>query len=195
MNQPPSKTQAATTPVSSSPSAKPVLIIIFSFLGLCGLCGLLSTIANKRGSKTNTGTAPTSASRARSTNSSSSSAPSHTSSTKSNATDQQASETSQPELEIISLNWVRGGLGAVAVWQLTIKNNTRKKIGDLKYETRYYSESDKQLGPAGAPGQTKHTLQIVIEPNETRTLEVKDGFTHSDVAKAQFDLKSWRFIK
>ena len=98
-------------------------------------------------------------------------------------------------LELVRSRWEKGGFGAIAVWKVTIKNKSKKEIGDIKFRTSYFSETRNNVGKGGVDSLLgKDTIQKVIKPGQTRTLEVNDGFVHSEAETANFELVSWRIL-
>lgn len=104
------------------------------------------------------------------------------------------SSTSVGKLELVKSVWVRDGFGSVAVWRVTFKNPTNQKIGNIKYRTIYYSETNNVVDKGGVEALADRTIQKVIEPKKTRTIEINDGFLHEQAAKATFELVSYEVI-
>lgn len=99
------------------------------------------------------------------------------------------------ELEVVKAVWREGGFGTVALWTVTIKNNTSKKIGDIKFRTSYSSETGNIVSRGGTDALLgKDTIQKVIPPKSSRTVEVNDGFVSDEAHKANFELVSWRDV-
>lgn len=106
-----------------------------------------------------------------------------------------ASPTPDNQLVVVKASWEKGGFGSIAIWRVTFKNNTDRPIGDIKYRTAYYSETGNQVDRGGVDALLdKNTVQKVIPPKSTRTIEINDGFTHSEAHRAGFELVSWRFV-
>ena len=76
--------------------------------------------------------------------------------------------------------------GVLGKWDVTFKNRSSRKIGDIVYKTRYYSETNRLLGEGGG------VIMRIIEPRDSRTVEVHDGLQHSQVARGNFEIISWK---
>lgn len=101
----------------------------------------------------------------------------------------------ESELAAVQVRWERSGSGAPVIWRVSLKNNTARPISGIQYRTTYYSETGNVLGKGGVDSALdKKIVQKVIPPKATRTIEIKDGFTHSEVHRAHFQLVSWRFV-
>lgn len=99
------------------------------------------------------------------------------------------------QLVVVKSRWEKGGFGAVAIWRVTLKNNTSQPIGDIQYKTIYYSETGNVVDRGGVDSLLdKKMVQKVIPPGATRTIEINDGFTHSEAHRANFELIDWRFV-
>lgn len=102
---------------------------------------------------------------------------------------------SLPQLQKVKATWTKGGFGSVALWKVTIKNNSNSKLGDIKYSTEYTSETGNVVGRGGAGGLLgKDTIEKIVPPKSTRTFEVNDGFINSEAETASFEIVSWREI-
>jgi hypothetical protein len=181
---------APNTPKSSN--TKVIGIGFLALILLCGMCGFFGIITDnnkiKNSSFSQVTPTPATLSVDRSPTTSLTPYP------KGYTVDGKNDSPPKPELEVLKSTWVKDGFGTVAVWRVTFRNNSDKRIGDIKYETRYFSESGNQVDRGGELGLADHTIQKVIEPKKTRTLEVNDGFTHSEAHTANFTLKSWRAL-
>lgn len=92
------------------------------------------------------------------------------------------------KIKVIKSNWYRSGFDAVAMWDVKLKNTSDVTLGDIEYETTYYSETN-NLVDSG-----RGTIQKLIKPGQTRTFEVNDGFLHKEAAGAYFVVKGARVI-
>jgi RNA polymerase subunit RPABC4/transcription elongation factor Spt4 len=97
-------------------------------------------------------------------------------------------ETLKNPVIVVSDSWKKGGFGSIGIWSVTFENRSNQRVGDLAYETEYYSESGNRVG------RKSDVIQKVIEPKSKRTIEVNDGFIHSEARSANFELKGWRFV-
>jgi hypothetical protein len=105
------------------------------------------------------------------------------------------SKSDKPELEIVKATWKKGGFGAIALWDVTIRNNSDKPLGDIKFRTQYSSETGNIVSKGGVDGVLgKDTIEKVVPPGKTRKFEVNDGFVSDEAHKAGFELVSWREI-
>lgn len=93
------------------------------------------------------------------------------------------------QLEVVSSRWEGGG---VAVWKVTFRNKGKFDIGDIKYSTVYYSETGNVVDQGGTNSFADRTIQKVIPAGKTRTIEINDGFLHSEAARATFSVESCR---
>jgi len=91
-------------------------------------------------------------------------------------------------LEVVSTKLDRGGFGLVAIWKVKIRNVSDEPIGDIVYETQYYSETGNRVGKSDG------VIQKIIPPRSTRTFEVNDGAVHSQAARGKFNVTNWRVI-
>jgi len=91
--------------------------------------------------------------------------------------------------------WEKGGFGTIAMWRVTFKNNSDRPIGNIQYRTAYYSETGNLVDKGGVDSPLdKKIIQKVIPPKSTRTIEVNDGFTHSEAHRATFELVDCEFV-
>jgi len=81
------------------------------------------------------------------------------------------------------------------MWHVTFKNNSDRPIGDIQYRTIYYSETGNVVDKGGIDSPLdKKIIQRVIPAKSTRTVEVNDGFVHSEGVRARFELVDCRFV-
>lgn len=100
------------------------------------------------------------------------------------------------EIELVSSKWKKGGFGSIAIWIITVKNNTSTPIGDIKFKTEYYSETGNLVDQGGTAGVLgKDTIQKIVPPKKARTFEVNDGFVHSEAVRGNFEVVSWRKLE
>lgn len=98
-------------------------------------------------------------------------------------------------LIVVTAKWEKGGFDTVALWRVTFKNVSDQSIGDIQYRTAYYSETGNLVDKGGVDSiLDKKVVQKVVPPNSTRTIEINDGFLHSEAHRATFDLVGCRFI-
>jgi hypothetical protein len=98
-------------------------------------------------------------------------------------------------LRVVNSKFEHNGFGAVAVWTVTFENRSSQRLGNIKYRTKYFAETGKQIDQGGVDALLgEYTIQKVIEPNSTRTLEITDGFIKKDVARGTFELVFWEKI-
>lgn len=100
------------------------------------------------------------------------------------------------QLQVVKSRWEKGGFGTVAVWHVTFRNNGKKPIGNIKFSTSYDAETGSEVDKGGTDSLLgKDTIQKVIEPGKTRTIEVNDGFVHDEAARASFAVVSWEYVR
>jgi len=168
---------AAPTPPTPPKTRSAAKLVSLGCVGLLGLLFVASVIAAIYGSKT------------AQNRPSSSPTPTPVMSTAGYA------PTPNTELVIVKSTWRAGGFGTVALWQVTLKNNTSKPIGNIQYRTAYYSETGNIVDKGGIDSPLdKKIIQKVIPPKSTRTIEVNDGFTHREAHRAGFELVKWEFV-
>jgi hypothetical protein len=99
------------------------------------------------------------------------------------------------KLQVVSSNWEKSGFGAVVVWKVKFKNTSARPIGNIKYRTSYTAETGDVVDRGGTDSlMSKDTLQKVIKPGETRTLEINDGFVNQEAHQASFAVVSWEYL-
>lgn len=177
-----------------------LLIIVGSFIGLCAVCGFLSLIADRTPLSSKTASSMITAKTTKASNSAAGNK--STSDTSGKASDSDSDKNSDkksddevPDLEVTESSWEKAAEGTIAVWQVTIKNNTEHKISHIKYQTRYYTEAGKRIWRDGELDLPDHIIQKVVEPNQTQSLEISDAMPPKEVYKAVFKLKSWDVVK
>ena len=107
----------------------------------------------------------------------------------------QRAEAEANPVEVLRSSWQKGGFGSVAVWHITFYNGSDEPVGNIKYRTRYYSETGNVVGSGGteAVGEDR-TIQKVIPPHQKRTIRINDGFLHREAADAVFEVVGWEFL-
>ena len=97
-------------------------------------------------------------------------------------------------LQVVSSSWRKGAFGAAGIWTVTFMNKSDKPIGDVEYQTRYYSETGNDLGGTGGIF-TSGEVQKIIPPKQKRTVKINDGFINKEADSATFKVTGWRFIE
>lgn len=98
-------------------------------------------------------------------------------------------------LIVVKSDWEKGGFGTIAMWKVTFKNLSDQPIGNIRYRTAYFSETGAQVDKGGEAGVLGgKPVQKVIPAKSTRTIEINDGFTHSEAHRASFELVGWEFV-
>ena len=98
-------------------------------------------------------------------------------------------------LVLVKSTWRKGGFDAIAIWKVTIKNESDKPLGDIKFRTAYFSESRNKVTSGGVDALLgKDTIQKVVPPKSSRTFEVNDGFVSDEAVTADFQIVSWQEI-
>lgn len=90
--------------------------------------------------------------------------------------------TTSPEIDVKIRACKKGGFGVVALWDLTLKNKSKKwAYADLRYRANYEAES-------GANMRTSRgTIAIVLKPGEVRNLnEFNDGIWPDQATRCGF---------
>ncbi len=174
--------------IKDTSNTKLLLLVVGSFIGLCAMCGFLSLLANRISQKTKSSSSLAIAKTSRV----SGAAPKGKAMTAPSPSRATAEE--KPDLEVIEADWEKGELETDAVWQVTFRNNSERKISDIKYEIRYYAVTGKQVTRDNKLGVTEQTSQKVIAPKKMQILEINDGLPHKDASTAVFTLKSWRVL-
>jgi hypothetical protein len=99
-------------------------------------------------------------------------------------------------LEVVKSTWRLDGFGNIAIWDVTFRNRSDKPVGNIKYRTAYYSETNVKIDSGGdASVLNPGLIYKMIPPGQTRTLEINDGFVHSQVHRAAFAVVSWEFVQ
>ena len=103
--------------------------------------------------------------------------------------------TPEPKLVLVKAVWQAGGFGTVAIWHVTIKNESSVPLGDIKYRTIYKSETGNIVSKGGVDGLVgKDTIEKIVPSKSTRTFEVNDGFIGDEAHSGGFEIVSWREI-
>lgn len=105
----------------------------------------------------------------------------------------QANREANP-VAVLRRSWHKGGFGSVAVWRITFYNGTAAPVGNIKYRTRYYSETGNLVDRGGVETSSEALIQKVIPPREKRTIEINDGFLHKEAVDAEIEILGWDFI-
>lgn len=103
-------------------------------------------------------------------------------------------ENRKDALQVVGTSWRRGAFGAAGIWTVTFHNKSDRPVGDIKYTTRYYSETGNDLGGTGGLFTTGE-IQKVIPPGQKRTIKVNDGFIDREAARGNFEVTGWRVIE
>jgi hypothetical protein len=91
-------------------------------------------------------------------------------------------------VEVVRSSWSRDGFGNIAMWSLTLKNRSARSVGNLRYQTKYFAETGSQVD------SSERVIQKVLAPGQRRTIEVNDGFLHSEAHTATFTVLSSQFM-
>lgn len=105
----------------------------------------------------------------------------------------ESDKTDSDALQVVNSRWRRGAFGAAGIWTVTFYNKSDKHIGDINYQTRYYSETGNDLGGTGGFFSSGE-VQKIIPPRQKRTIQINDGFIHKEAASANFTVTDWRFV-
>lgn len=92
------------------------------------------------------------------------------------------------DFEIVNSIWEKGGFGVVPIWHVTIKNLTNRPMGNFSYRADYSSET--------GIGHNSHTglLEKRLEPGQTKTFEISDGFIDSQANRAGIGFTTAEFL-
>jgi hypothetical protein len=100
-------------------------------------------------------------------------------------------------LEVVKSSWEDAAFETVAIWRVTFKNRSSKPVGNIKYRTLYYSETGGLVDKGGVDtpliAESK-TVQKVIPPKGSRTIEINDCFVNKEANRAKFELVAWEFV-
>lgn len=96
-------------------------------------------------------------------------------------------------LKVLKATWRRGAFGAAGIWNVTFQNRSDRPVGDIKYRTRYYSETDNEVGGTGG-FFGDGVIQKVIPAKQKRTIQFNDGFISKEAASGSFEMTGWRFV-
>jgi len=94
-----------------------------------------------------------------------------------------ADASAESDLVVVRSSWQKGGFDTVALWTVTIKNNSViAAYKDIEYETSYSAASGTDVD------DNSGKILDLLEPGKTRTFEVNDGFVRSQASRARFDI-------
>jgi hypothetical protein len=99
-------------------------------------------------------------------------------------------------LQVVSSDWSKEGANPVAFWQITLKNRSTRRLGNIKFRTEYFSETGKPVFKRGvnrvsAPG----VIRKAVAPLSSRTIEINDGYINKDADTARFYVVGWEFVE
>jgi hypothetical protein len=98
-----------------------------------------------------------------------------------------------PALQVVESTWRKGGFDTVALWTVTFRNNSDFPITDITYNTNYVAENGEVVTQGGKQAFFgKDMIRKVIPAHSDRTLEVNDGFIHSETIQASFTVVGWK---
>lgn len=103
-------------------------------------------------------------------------------------------EVDRDALQVANSSWRKGAFGVAGIWTVTFYNRSDKPIGDIKYHTRYYSETGNDLGGTGGIF-SEGVIQKVIPPRQKRTIKINDGLINKEAARGNFEIVGWKFIE
>lgn len=84
--------------------------------------------------------------------------------------------------------WEKGGFDSIALWHVTIKNVTNRPMGNFTYVTGYGSETGVDHGSRGG------RLEKRLEPGQTKSFEINDGFISTAINRASIEITSAEFL-
>ena len=171
---PPMQAEAVPAQKKSMPFSLVAMLSIFAMCGLCGFCAKIGNLTTPQSDKAAATWTP---------------APLNA------QAQNQANNSAMPYLVVEKSGWEKGGFGSIAMWKVTFRNTSDKPIGNISYETTYYSETGNVVDRGGVSSVVdKKVIQKVIAPKSKRTIEVNDGFTHSEAHTAIFLLTKCEFV-
>jgi len=98
-------------------------------------------------------------------------------------------------VRVVASKWEKGGFGTVALWKVTLRNLSKKTIGDFRFRTVDYSETGNTVGSGGVDSLLgKDTIQKILPGLSSRTFEVNDGFISDEAVRAGFEITDCREI-
>lgn len=87
------------------------------------------------------------------------------------------------DIEVVRSSWEKGGFGSVGLWKVRLRNTSKvASFYDFTYETRYAAPSGTEVS------RGEGSLLDRLEPGQTKTFEVNDGFINSQAARASFSI-------
>jgi len=91
-------------------------------------------------------------------------------------------------VELVASTWSRGGFDTTAVWQVTFKNRSARRVGNIRYQANYFAETGAKLL------SSERVIQRVLEAHQRRTIEVIDRLISQDVSAADFTILGSEFL-
>jgi hypothetical protein len=85
------------------------------------------------------------------------------------------------DIEVVASSWRKEGFGNIAMWTVKLKNtNLFMRYSDISYTTHYSAPSGTTVD------QGRGKILDIINPGQTRTFEINDGFLNSQASRASF---------
>lgn len=95
----------------------------------------------------------------------------------------------KPIVSITKSTWTTSGFGSIAIWKVTLENQTGKAVGNFRWQTRYSSETGVELrGDSG-------DLLKLVKPHSKRTFEINTGFISTQVTRGTIDIGGGEFVR
>lgn len=90
-------------------------------------------------------------------------------------------------LKIVSQSWHKGGFGSVALFDVTIQNNSAVTVGDIQLVARFNGESGTEVGSRFLNSKT---LNVILKPHQTRTFsEVNFGLVSDQASGGGVEIR------
>jgi hypothetical protein len=95
-------------------------------------------------------------------------------------------------LRVLDVTWHKGGFNAVSIIYLTVKNCSDSPITNISYDSTYTAENGDVVTQGGAHQFFGvKNIKKVVQPGETRVLEINDGFIGSEAYKLNFKISDY----
>jgi hypothetical protein len=106
-----------------------------------------------------------------------------------------AASEAKDKLQVIKKTWKKDGFGTVIMWRMTFRNTGDTPIGNIVYWTTYKAETGDVVDRGGnAAILGDYTIRKVIDPGQTRTIEINDGFVNQEAFNGHFQVVSCEYI-
>jgi len=115
-----------------------------------------------------------------------------------NATGEKAEQIRQQPIVVVKAEARTRGGATLRQWYLELCNRSSRPIGNIRYRTRYYSQTHVLVGAGGIEspfgGPFEGIIMKIIQPGEQREMIIDDGFVYPQTAYATFEVVSWEWM-